>query len=175
MQSFPELTRSPDALQANLWFFSAFPALAITEIRKPRPQSSGHRPREIGAAVVDEEMQFADCEKERCRCACGKAGVSSGTGYHLEMPHPAVDEQICTEVFNQVLPWALAFGSDRQFAGTIDEALRRSANWGRPVELDLAWYQIEGSPSAREFTGSVSAMVNRHPAGGAPRQRRAPH
>ena len=79
------------------------------------------------------------------------------------------------EIFNRVLPWALAFGSDRQFAGTVDEALRRSANWGRPVELDLAWYQIEGSPSAREFTGKVSAMVNRHPAGGAPRQRRAPH
>ena len=79
------------------------------------------------------------------------------------------------EIFNRVLPWALAFGSDRQFAGTVDEALRRSANWGRPVDLDLAWYQIEGSPSAREFTGKVSAMVNRHPAGGAPRQRRAPH
>ena len=78
------------------------------------------------------------------------------------------------EIFNQVLPWALAFGSDRQFAGTVDEALRRSANWGRPVELDLAWYQIEGSPSARELTGSVSAMVNRHPAGGTPRQRPAP-
>ena len=79
------------------------------------------------------------------------------------------------EIFNRVLPWALAFGSDRQFAGTVDEALRRSANWGRPVDLDLAWYQIEGSPSAREFTGKVSAMVNRHPSGGAPRQRRAPH
>lgn len=79
------------------------------------------------------------------------------------------------EIFNRVLPWALAFGSDKQFAGTVDEALRRSANWGRPVELDLAWFQIEGSPSAREFTGKVSAMVNRHPAGGAPRQPRAPH
>ena len=78
------------------------------------------------------------------------------------------------EIFNRVLPWALAFGSDKQFAGTVDEALRRSANWGRPVELDLAWFQIEGSPSAREFTGKVSAMVNRHPAGGAPRQPRAP-
>ena len=33
--TFPELTRSPDALQkANLWFFSAFRALVITEIRK---------------------------------------------------------------------------------------------------------------------------------------------
>lgn len=79
------------------------------------------------------------------------------------------------EIFNRVLPWALAFGSDKQFADTVDEALRRSANWGRPVELDLAWFQIEGSPSAREFTGKVSAMVNRHPAGGAPRQPRAPH
>lgn len=73
------------------------------------------------------------------------------------------------EIFNRVLPWALAFGSDKQFAGTVDEALRRSANWGRPVELDLAWFQIEGSPSAREFTGKVSAMVNRHPSGSAPR------
>lgn len=76
-------------------------------------------------------------------------------------------------IFNELLPWALAFGCHEQFAGTVDEALRRSANWGRPVELDLAWYPTGGSPSAREFASKVSALLNRRQPGGIPRNSRA--
>lgn len=76
--------------------------------------------------------------------------------------------------FNLTLPWALAFGSQQHLARAVDEELRRSASWGRPAALDLAWYQTGDSASAQDFTKRITALVNRRLSGGAPRRRLAP-
>lgn len=75
--------------------------------------------------------------------------------------------------FNQMLPWALAFGGQQHFARTVDEELRRSASWGRPARLDLAWYPTDNSGSAEDFTKRLAVLVNRRLSGSAPRRRLA--
>jgi len=61
MQSFPELTRSPYALQANSWFFSSAAVVLMKEIREPGAQSSGRGGEWDETMVVDEQVPSATC------------------------------------------------------------------------------------------------------------------
>ncbi len=100
MQSFRELTGSPDALQVNERFFSAAADVCITEIREPGAQSSG-QVGPLDPALVDEQMQAVEGEKERDGDACGDAIRSICTSHQLEMADPAMDQQVGAEILDQ--------------------------------------------------------------------------
>lgn len=43
------------------------------------------------------------------------------------------------ELFNRLLPWAVALGIQDEFAARVDAVAQRAAGWGRPVILQLDW------------------------------------
>lgn len=66
-------------------------------------------------------------------------------------------------LFNRLLPWALAFDSQSALARTVDDLLRRSSRWGRPVDLELAWFQADQDhrpTTAHEFAARVATMID---------------
>lgn len=66
-------------------------------------------------------------------------------------------------LFNRLLPWALALGVHDSLADAVDAEVSRTAAWGRYVELDLGWFQVDqsdGEPSARQFANQVGALAN---------------
>lgn len=68
--------------------------------------------------------------------------------------------------FGQLLVWAAAFGRTDHLTRLMDEALRRTANWGHPIELQLDWL-TPGHPttSAYQLGVELDAVVNRRTAG----------
>ena len=92
MQSFPELTRSPDALQANSRFFSSAAAVLVKEIREPGAQSSGRGGRRIESAVVDEEMQFIDWKKEFHCLSLNFVGAAGRTDHEAKLTGSAMQK-----------------------------------------------------------------------------------
>lgn len=67
--------------------------------------------------------------------------------------------------FGRLLPWAIGFGSEDRLASTVDDELRRAANWGQDVRLQLGWF-ISGTGGPDEKTAhrvgsELARVVNR--------------
>jgi hypothetical protein len=64
----------------------------MKEIREPRAQSSGRGEGRVETAVVNEEMQFIDREKE-CHCLSLNAVSAAGrTDHEAKLTDPAMQE-----------------------------------------------------------------------------------
>ncbi|MDK9593933.1 hypothetical protein FAM14222_002350 [Propionibacterium freudenreichii] len=82
---------------------------------------------------------------------------------HLDALRPEqVDPAGASALFKATLPWTLVFGSAEDFATTMSTMAQRSAGWGKPVRLDLAWFSVPAT--ARPAGTRVGASTSRHDA-----------
>ncbi|HNC84908.1 MAG TPA: hypothetical protein PK999_17780, partial [Nitrospira sp.] len=100
--------------------------------------------------MVDEEMQFADGEKKKCRIAGGEVAGPIGASHQLEVAHPAVDEQIRTEILNE---FHLRFNANGRGAVLQRNGFRADAEGDRGLVWVESWQEI-----SRQWNYQVTAL-----------------
>ncbi|MGI5952107.1 MAG: DUF2207 family protein [Brooklawnia sp.] len=66
------------------------------------------------------------------------------------------------ELFNRLLPWAVALGVQDEFAARVDAVAQRAAGWGRPVALQLDWLAspaTQAEPTALACARTATELV----------------
>lgn len=119
-----------------------------------------------GAMMLAAGVLFAS--RGRLRSAqtdAGQAARAEMTDYQQTLAELSAEQLPPAEIadlFNRLLPWALAFGDHARLATNVDAVLRRAGGWGRETSLQLAWFttdQPNDQPTAAEFSDRVAAFI----------------